>query len=134
MFIEFVDRIIALSIKLPFPHSKLRVVWQNLYLFLRKRTWSKGANNLHSGKQMVVLKIGNTFKNGEMFSNMTPIEYSCSMIVAHLVINPLDAIGIFLNKQNFIYRVLASSIITPYKLLWTYGGSGHIYMYVSAAG
>ena len=68
--------------------------------------------------KMVVLKIGNTFKNGEMFSNMTPIEYSCSMIVAHLVINPLDAIGIFLNKQNFIYRVLASSIITPYKLLW----------------
>ena len=39
--------------------------------------------------KMVVLKIGHTFKNGEMFSNMTPIEYSCSMIVAHLVIKTL---------------------------------------------
>ena len=34
--------------------------------------------------------------------------------------------GISLNKQKLMYNVLAPSIITPYKFLWTYGGSGHI--------
>ena len=42
------------------------------------------------------------------------------------IINPLDAMGISLNKQNFMYKVLAPSIITPYEFLWTYGGSGHM--------
>ena len=37
---------------------------------------------------------------------------------------PLDAMGIFLNKQSFMYKVLAPCIITPYKFLWTYGSSG----------
>ena len=39
---------------------------------------------------------------------------------------------ISLNKQKFMYEVLAPSIMTPYKFLLTYGGSGHIY--VSVAG
>ena len=34
--------------------------------------------------------------------------------------------GISLNQQTFMYEVLAPSIMTPYKFLWTYGGSGHI--------
>jgi hypothetical protein len=37
-------------------------------------------------------------------------------------INPLDAMGISLNKQEMMYKVLATSIILkPYKLLWAYG-------------
>ena len=40
--------------------------------------------------------------------------------------NSLDAMGISLNQQTFMYEVLAPSIMTPYKFLWTYGGSGHI--------
>ena len=43
---------------------------------------------------------------------------------------PLDTTGISLNKQ--MYKVLVPSIMTPYKFLWTYGGSG--YIYVSVAG
>jgi hypothetical protein len=46
--------------------------------------------------------------------------------------NPLDAMGISLNKHKLMYDILTPSIIAPYKFLWTYGGSGHIY--VSVAG
>ena len=54
-------------------------------------------------------------------------------LVLWRLFNPLDTMGIFLNKQNiFMFEVLAPRIITPYKFLWTYGGSGHIY--VSVAG
>ena len=28
--------------------------------------------------------------------------------------------------STYMYKVLAPSIMTPYKFLWTYGGSGHI--------
>ena len=35
--------------------------------------------------------------------------------------------GICLNcKLKLMYKVLAPSIMTPYKFLWTYGGSEHI--------
>ena len=49
-------------------------------------------------------------------------------------LNPLDAVEICLNKHKVMYSVLMPSIITPtvYKFLWTYRGSGHIY--VSVAG
>ena len=33
---------------------------------------------------------------------------------------------------KLMYKVLAPSIITPYKLLSTYGGSGHIYVSVAS--
>ena len=49
-----------------------------------------------------------------------------------ILFNPFDAMGICLIKQNFMYKVLVPSFITPYKLLLTYGGSGHIH--VSMAG
>ena len=49
-----------------------------------------------------------------------------------ILFNPLDAMGISLDKQKLMYKVLAPSIMTPYKFLWTYGGSGH--NYVSVAG
>ena len=44
--------------------------------------------------------------------------------------HPLDTMGISLNKHKLMYKVLVPSIIAPYKFLWTYGGSGHMYMYV----
>ena len=43
-----------------------------------------------------------------------------------IINNPLDTMGICLNKQKLMHSVLVPSIITPYKFLWTYGGSGHI--------
>ena len=43
-----------------------------------------------------------------------------------VTINPLDGIGICFNKHKMMYKLLATSIITPYKSLWTYGVSGHI--------
>ena len=48
-------------------------------------------------------------------------------------INPLDAMDISLllnslNKQKLTYNTLTPSIIAIYKFLWTYGGSGHIYI------
>ena len=46
--------------------------------------------------------------------------------------NPLDAMGICLNKQKLMYKVLAPSSNPHIKFLWTYEGSEH--MYVSVAG
>ena len=40
---------------------------------------------------------------------------------------------ISLNKHKLMYKVLAPSIMTPYKFLWAYGGSG-LDIYVSVAG
>ena len=47
-------------------------------------------------------------------------------IVQYLGLNPLDAMGISLNMQKLMYKVLAPSIMTPYKFimdlwrLWTH--------------
>ena len=40
----------------------------------------------------------------------------------------INAMGISLNKQKLMYNILMPSIIALYKFLWTYGGSGCIYM------
>ena len=48
--------------------------------------------------------------------------------------NPLDTMDISLNKQKLMYNILTASIISIYKFLWTYGGSGHIYIYIYARG
>ena len=43
----------------------------------------------------------------------------------YLNIDPLDAMGICLKKQKLMYKVL---LLPLYEFLWTYGGSGHVYL------
>ena len=49
-----------------------------------------------------------------------------------LIINPLEAIGICLDKQKFMYSVLAPSIITP--ILYSHGLLKALDKFVSVAG
>ena len=40
--------------------------------------------------------------------------------ILHDTLNPLDAMGICLNKQKLMYEVLVPSVITPLMDLWTH--------------
>ena len=44
------------------------------------------------------------------------------VLLSTVLLNPLDAIGVSLNKQKLMYNRLAPSIIAIYKFLCTYGG------------
>ena len=123
----------------PLPSSEHAMVSSYLHSSLLSLAESMSVGKQRNRSKLILRALKNLLPLSPSSSHQSVLILSSNVQVYRIdheelfYLNPLDAMGICLNKHKLMYSVLAPSIITththPYTFLWTYGG-----IYVSMAG